>query len=117
LNQTADLVGDSWPAAARPGSPTPVEAESSTVPAGHGVGHDDDENVLPARPVAAEGGPEQPVHRVQYWSRSLAFENSDLLSEGQDFKSSVASTLKEDAEYCKHREDELGHEITLFNMA
>jgi hypothetical protein len=113
LNQTADFVGDCWPAAARAGSPTPVTAESSAVPAGYGVGHDDDENVLPAGPVAAEGGPEQPVHRVQYRAWPLAFEDGDLLSEGEDFKSSVASTSKEDAEYRKHGEDELGHEITL----
>jgi len=113
LNQTADFVGDCWPAAARAGSPTPVEAKSSAVPAGYGVGHDDDENVLPAGPVAAEGGPEQPVHRVQYRAWPLAFEDGDLLSEGEDFKSSVASTSKEDAEYRKHGMDELGHEINL----
>jgi hypothetical protein len=47
------------------------------------------------------------------WLRSLAFEHGDLLSEGKDFKSSVASASKEDAEYCKQGEDELGHEITL----
>ena len=90
------------------------------MPAGYGVGHDDDENVLPAGPVAAEGGPEKPVHRIQYWAWPLAFEDGDLLSEGEDFKSSVASTSKEDAEYRKHGEDELGHEITLLtwrNMA
>ena len=81
-DQSTDFRGDPRPTAARAGSPTPVEAETSAVPAGHGVGHDDDENVLPAGPVAAEGGPEQPVQTVQSWSRSLAFEHGDLLSEG-----------------------------------
>ena len=103
--------------AVRPGSPTPVEAESGAVPAGHGVGHDNDEHVLPAGPVAAEGDPEEPVQRVQYGPRSLAFEHGDLLAEGEDFESGVAATAQEDAECREQGEDEFRHQDHSFNMA
>jgi hypothetical protein len=113
LNQTEDFVGDSWPAAARAGSPTAVEAKTSAVPAGHGLGLDEDEDVGPAGPVAAERGPEESVQRVQYWARPFAFEHGDLLSEGEDLKSGVAATAEEDAKDREDGEDEFGHEITL----
>ena len=95
-DQTPDLLGDLRPAAARPGSPTPVETKTGAVPADDGLGLDDDEDVGPAGPEAAEGGPEESVQGVQYWPRPLAFEHGDLLSEGEDFEGGIASTAKED---------------------
>ena len=61
----------------------------------------------------AKSAPEEAVQAIQFWPWPFSFEHGDLLSEGEDFKSSVASTSKEDPEYSKHGEDELGHEITL----
>ena len=47
------------------------------------------------------------------WPRSFAFEHSNLLPEGEDFQSRVASAAEEDAEHSEDGEDEFCHEITL----
>ena len=68
------------------------------MPADDGLGFHDDQDVGPASPEAAKGGPEESVQPVQYWSRPFAFEHGDLLSEGEDFESGIAPTAKEDPE-------------------
>jgi hypothetical protein len=60
-DQRPDLLRDSWPAATGPGTPAPVQPKTGPVPADDGVGLDDDEDVGPAGPAAAEGRPEEPV--------------------------------------------------------
>ena len=60
-DQRPDLFGDSRPAAAGPRSPTPVQPKTDPVPADDGLGLDDDQNIGPAGPEAADGGPEEPV--------------------------------------------------------
>jgi hypothetical protein len=51
-DQATDFIGDLGPAAARPGTPTPVALETSAVPADDGVGLHDHEDVAPAGPEA-----------------------------------------------------------------
>ena len=60
-DQSANLLGDLRSAAAWPGSPTPVETEAGAVPADHGLGLHDDEDVGPAGPTVAERRPEESV--------------------------------------------------------
>jgi hypothetical protein len=47
-------VPDLGATAPRAGSPTPVEPETRAVPADHGFGLDEDENIGPAEPTAVE---------------------------------------------------------------
>jgi hypothetical protein len=60
-----------------------------------------------------ERRPEEAVQGFQFWSRTLAFENGDLLTKSQNFNSRVASTAEENADHREDGEDELGHQLTL----
>jgi hypothetical protein len=111
-DQNPNLLGDLGSAAAWPGSPTPIETEAGAVPADHGLGLDDDQDVGPAGPKVAEGGPEASVQGVQYGPRPLAFEHGDLLTEGEDFEGGIAPTAKEDRDASNEREDGFEHELT-----
>jgi hypothetical protein len=97
-DQRPSIFGDLRPSAAGPGSPSPVEPKAGAVPANHGLGPHDNENVGPAGPETAESRTEDSVQRVQVWPGSLAFQNGDLLSEGKDFERRVASTAEEHAD-------------------
>ena len=83
------------------------------MPADYGLGLDDDEDVAPARPEITECRPEESIPRVQHWARAFAFEHGDLLSQGKDFKSRIASALEEDADDREHGQDEFTHEFFL----
>ena len=60
-DQLTNLLRDLRSSAARPGAPTPVEPETSAVPADDGLRLYDDEDLIPARPTAAQAGPEKSV--------------------------------------------------------
>ena len=68
------------------------------MPANDGLWFHQDEDIGPAGPEAAQGGPEEPVERVQWRPRSLPLENGDLLSQGQNFEGAVAATAEEHAD-------------------
>ena len=80
------------------------------MPADHGVGLHDDEDVGPPGPQTAQGRPEQPVKGVQLWARPFASEHGNLLSEGENLNCSVMPTAEENAERAQEREDEFDHE-------
>ena len=82
------------------------------MPADHGLGVDDDEDFGPAGPNVAEGGPEESVQGVQYWPRPFPFQDSDLLTEGEDFDGGIAPTAKENRDTGNEREDKFEHELT-----
>jgi hypothetical protein len=54
--------------------------------------------------------PKESVPGAQSWSRPFAFQHGDLLAEGEDFESGIASTAKEDSDGNKEREDDFEHE-------
>ena len=112
-DQSSNLLGDLRPTAARSGTPTPIQPKTRAVPADDGLGLDDDQDVGPMGPEAAEGRPEEPVEGVQGRPRPFAFEHGDLLSEGEDFEGGIASTAEEDTDHGEDGEDELRHELTL----
>ena len=111
--QRPDLFGDLRPTAARPETPAPVQPKTRGMPADDGLGLHDDQDAGPTGPEAAEGGPEEPVPRVQDWPRPFAFEHRDLLSEGEDFEGRIGSTAEEDTDHGEDGDDELGYELTL----
>jgi hypothetical protein len=92
------------------GIPAPIETEAGAVPADHGVGLHQDQDVRPAGPTLAEWGPEQSFPGVQFWSRPFPFQYGEVLSEGEDFEGGIASTANEDPNSHKEREDDLEHE-------
>ena len=77
--------------------------EAGEVPADHGVGFHDHQDVRPAGPTLAECRPEKSVQGVQFWPRPFPFQHGDLLSEGEDFEGCSASTAKEDSDGDKER--------------
>jgi len=55
--------------------------------------------------------PKESVPGVQSWPRSFAFQHGDLLAEGEDLESGIASTAKKDADSNnKERKDDFEHE-------
>jgi hypothetical protein len=112
-DQNANLLGDPRSSAEWSGSLAPIKTEAGGVPADHGFGFHQDQDIRPAGPTPAECRPEQSVPAVQFWSRLFSFQHGDLLSEGEDFEGSIASTAKEDSDRNKEREDDWEHESIL----
>ena len=69
-------------------------------------------HILTKRPHAARGRSEQPVKAVQLWERPFAFENGDLLSEGEDLNRSVMPAAEEDADSGQEGKNEFEREQT-----
>ena len=90
---------------------TPVETETGAMPAGHGLGLHDDEDIGPPGLDTAQGRPEQPVKGVQLWARPFAFEDGNLLSKGEDFNCSVMPTAEEDSHSGQESNYEFEHEL------
>jgi hypothetical protein len=81
------------------------------MPADHSLGFDNEENIGPAGPEAAQGGPEA-VARIQGRPRSLTFEHGDLLAQTQDLQGCIASRAEENAESSQHSEEQMDRELT-----
>jgi hypothetical protein len=75
----------------------PVESETGAVPAHDGLRLDDYQDIGPAWPAAAEGGPEE-SEPIQNRPRTFALEHGDLLAEGRHLESGVAPPGKENAQ-------------------
>jgi hypothetical protein len=67
------------------------------VPSDHGVRFDEYQDIRSAGPTPAECCPEQPVQGVQLWPWPFPLQHGDLLSEGEDFESYIASTTEEES--------------------
>ena len=87
------------------------------MPAYHGLGFHENQDVGPAGPTLAERRPEGSVPGVQFRPWLSPFEYGDLLSEGEDLKGGIASTAKEDSDSHKERGDDFDHELTLISTA
>ncbi len=82
------------------------------MPAYHGVGFHENQDVRPAGPTLAECRPEESVPGVQFWPRPFPFQHGDLLAEDEDFEGGIASTTEEDSDGSKEAEEDFGHEHT-----
>jgi hypothetical protein len=105
-NQDADFLSDPRPAAARPGLPTPVQAEPGAMPLDHGLRLHDDQHILPANPGLPQDGPEQPVQSAQGWPGPSPFEDGHLLAEGEYLERDIGAAAPKDAGGSKECEDE-----------
>jgi hypothetical protein len=90
-DQVLEFLSNSGATAARSRSPTPVEAKARAMPSDDRFWFDNQQDIGPAGPKAAEGGPEKPVPGAEGRPRSLAFEHGNLLLEGEDFQGGVGS--------------------------
>src|SRR5215472_15065997 len=113
FDQIPQFRGDPRSAAARTRPPPPVQPKASAMPSDHGLRLDNDEDLGPAGPDAAEGGPEEAVPTIQGRPRSLAFEHGDLLAQSEDLHGCVASRTEENAESTPHSEEQMDHELTV----
>ena len=83
------------------------------MPADDGLRLDDDQDVPPTMPEAAQSAAEEAVEAIQGRTRSLAFQYSDLLSKGENLKCRVAATAEENADGGEDGESEFEHELLL----
>ena len=117
LRQASDqfphFLADPRPAAARTRPPAPVEPKAGSMPADDGFWLDDQEDVGPAGPDAAERSPKQSVARIQGRPGSLALQYGDLLPKSEDLQSDVTMGTKEDEECIQHGDYDLDHEFTV----
>ena len=65
---------------------TPVQAKAGAMPANHGFGSDNHENLLPSGPELARERPEEFVKRAELGPGMPALQHSELLSKRQIFK-------------------------------
>ena len=112
-DQVPEFLRNSRSTAGRSRSPAPQEAKAGAVPTDDRFWLDYQEDIGPARPKAAQDGPEQPVAGVEGRPRSLAFEHSDLLAESQDFQSGIGSGPEQSAHGDQEGEKEFDHELTV----
>jgi len=110
-DQVPQFLRNSRSTAARSRSPAPEEAKAGAVPSDDSFWLDNQEDIGPTGPKAAEGGPEEAVARIQGRPRSLAFEHGDLLSQSEDLQGCVASRTEENAESTPHSEEQMDHEL------
>jgi hypothetical protein len=83
------------------------------VPADYGLWFHDEENIAPAGPDVPKRGPEESVEGMQLWPRAFAFEDSDLLPEGEDLKGRVGTAAEKDPDHREDGENALNHGITV----
>ena len=95
LNECSHLGRNRRPTRAGLRDRAPVEPESSAMPSGHGVGLDDDDDVLPSRPDPRQQHPEASIGWCDAGSASLLGEGRELLAEGKFDDRLLASASKE----------------------
>src|SRR5262249_47002507 len=71
-DKTPAFAGDPGPSPTGTGPPPPVESKAGAMPADDGLRLDNEEDIGPAGPEAAERGPEEAVAKIQGRPRSLA---------------------------------------------
>ena len=111
LDQIPQFLGDPRSAGAWTRPPAPIQAKAGAMPADDGLRLDNQEDLGPAGPEAAEGGPEEAVARIQGRPWSLAFEHGDLMAQGEDLQRGIASCTEENTESLQHSHEKLDHEI------
>ena len=79
------------------------------VPSDDGFRFDNQEDIGPARPKAAESGSKHPVTGAQGRPWVLPFEDGDLLAESQDFECGLGASPEARAEGNHEREKKLEH--------
>ena len=102
-DQLPQFLGNPGPTAACSGAPAPVGTKAGAVPCDDGFWPDNQQDIGPARPKAAERR-EQPVRGVEGWPRSLALEDGELLAESQEFQGIGSCAKAKRAHGCQEGE-------------
>ena len=89
VNESADLGRCAGASSVAPRLPAPVPTEALAMPADDGLGLHDGERLLPSRPAAAQGKPEESIGRAETRSRLLPSEDSKLLAEREVLQDQV----------------------------
>jgi hypothetical protein len=95
------------------GSNAPVQTEPFPVPSNHCVRLHDQKGLRPLRPGSAQHNPEQSVGTAQVGSLSPAFQDQQLLPQGDDFKSQVVTKPNKASQPCEHTPNQPKHESVL----
>ena len=113
-DEVAQLAVDARPARApRARPPSPEQAEALAMPANHGVGLHDNEDICPPRPEPAKRDPEESVRDRQPGPRPPLREDGDLLTEGEVLEGDVDATTEKRAEAVREEDDVLNHETRM----
>jgi hypothetical protein len=110
-DEVSDVLGDGRSACApRPGSPTPVQGESTTMPGDDGIRRDDLHGLPPACPDAGQHHPEQAVgvEKTQPLRR-LAPEDDELVPQGEDLGGEFETAPKGTSKGGEDSDDECEH--------
>ena len=93
-DQISNFFRDSSPTnhSAGLGDGTPVECESRSMPADHGLRSHDEESLLPSGPEPSGQDPEELIECSESWPRVPAFQCRELLAKSQVFKKQAATT-------------------------
>ena len=94
-NEGSDLGRCARSSSAAPRPPAPGPPEALAMPADDGLGLDAGERLLPSRPAAAKGKPEESIGRAETRSRLLPSEDSNLLSEREVLQDQVGPAGEE----------------------
>ena len=79
------------------------------MPANHGVGLHDDEDICPPRPEPAKEDPEESIRDRQAGPRAPLPEDGDLLTEGEILEGEVDAITEKRAEAVRGEDDEPNH--------
>ena len=109
-NENAKLgmdLGPAPPLGAR--SKAPEQSKTSPMPSDHGLGFDDDQDVVPGRPEPAERYPKQPILDAQPRARILSLQYAELLAKGQDLEAEAVTGTEEGAEGGEETQEKWNH--------
>ena len=81
------------------------------MPAGHGLGVDNEQRTLPARPDARKRDPERAIERVEPWPVLPLGVDSELLPQGQLHDGLLLATPEEREEASGDRRQKLEHPL------
>ena len=81
------------------------------MPADHGVGLDDNQDVRPSEPKSTKGNPKKPVTPLQSRTWPFSFEDDDLLAQGQNLQAELVAATDEGVKVEEQGDNELEHEL------
>jgi hypothetical protein len=79
------------------------------MPGDNGFRFDDDQDVAPCRPKAAEQNPKDSILGSQPGASSFSFEYAQLLTEGKDLEAEIAAGTEESAEAGEEADEKWNH--------
>jgi hypothetical protein len=111
-NESSNLPIDRWPAdllGAR--SQPPEQSEARSMPGDNRLWFDNDQDVGPCRPKAAEQNPKHSILDSHPRARLCSLEHAQLLTEGKDLEAEVVAGTEECAEAVEEAQEKWNHEL------